>query len=43
MGTIGHALEKVEGYGKLRHGEAIALGMMGEAILGEKLSITLLR
>ena len=38
--TIGHALEKVEGYGKLRHGEAIALGMMGEAILGEKLSIT---
>jgi len=38
--TIGHALERVEGYGKLRHGEAVALGMMGEAILGHKLGIT---
>ncbi len=38
--TIGHALERVEGYGKLRHGEAVALGMMGEAILGENLGIT---
>jgi 3-dehydroquinate synthase len=38
--TIGHALERVEGYGNLRHGEAVALGMMGEAILGENLSIT---
>jgi len=38
--TIGHALERVEGYGRLRHGEAVALGMMGEAILGEKLGIT---
>ncbi|MBD3174515.1 MAG: 3-dehydroquinate synthase, partial [Armatimonadia bacterium] len=32
--TIGHALEKVAGYRKLRHGEAVAVGMVGAAMVG---------
>jgi len=31
--TIGHALEKALGYGQMRHGEAVAVGMVGEALL----------
>jgi 3-dehydroquinate synthase len=32
--TIGHALETVAGYRRLRHGEAVAVGMVGAAMLG---------
>lgn len=35
--TIGHALEAVGGYHALLHGEAIAIGMIGSAMLAEKL------
>ncbi|PWW05546.1 3-dehydroquinate synthase [Paenibacillus cellulosilyticus] len=35
--TIGHALEAVAGYGELTHGEAIAIGMIGSALVGVKL------
>lgn len=35
--TIGHALEAVAGYDELLHGEAIAIGMVGAAMLSEKL------
>ena len=31
--TIGHAIEAVAGYGKLLHGEAISIGMVGAAML----------
>lgn len=31
--TIGHAIEAVAGYGELLHGEAISIGMVGEAKL----------
>src|SRR5438270_6902409 len=31
--TVGHALERAAGYGKLRHGEAVAWGMEGAARL----------
>lgn len=34
--TIGHAIEKVAGYGALLHGEAVAIGMVAEARLGER-------
>jgi 3-dehydroquinate synthase len=37
--TIGHAVEAATGYGVL-HGEAIAIGMLAEARLGERLGIT---
>jgi len=36
--TVGHAVEKVSNY-KLRHGEAIAIGMVAEARLAEHLGI----
>jgi 3-dehydroquinate synthetase len=36
--TIGHALETVSGY-RLRHGEAVAIGMVREARLAESLGI----
>lgn len=35
--TIGHALEAMGAYDQLTHGEAIAIGMVGAAIIGERL------
>lgn len=37
--TVGHAIEMVSGYGKFRHGEALAIGMVSEAILAEQRKI----
>lgn len=34
--TIGHAIEKAAGYGRVRHGEAVAIGMVAAARLGER-------
>jgi shikimate kinase/3-dehydroquinate synthase len=36
--TVGHAVESVSGY-RLRHGEAVAIGMVSEAKLAEKLGL----
>jgi 3-dehydroquinate synthase len=36
--TIGHAIEQVTGYG-VSHGEAVAIGMVAEATLSERLGI----
>lgn len=38
--TIGHAIEKISGYGPILHGEAITVGMILEARLGERLGLT---
>jgi 3-dehydroquinate synthase len=38
--TIGHAIEQLTGYRTLLHGEAISIGMVGEALLGEQLGVT---
>jgi 3-dehydroquinate synthase len=38
--TIGHALEVVTGYDSLLHGEAVSIGMVAEARLGELMGIT---
>ncbi len=38
--TIGHAVETVAGYGKYLHGEAVAIGMLAAARLGEALGIS---
>jgi 3-dehydroquinate synthase len=38
--TIGHALEAVTGYSRWTHGEAVALGIVGEARLAERLGLT---
>lgn len=35
--TIGHAVEKVGGYRRYRHGEAVAIGMVGAAALGARI------
>jgi 3-dehydroquinate synthase len=35
--TIGHAVEATAGYGELRHGEAVAIGMVAECRLAERL------
>jgi len=37
--TIGHGLETATGYDRLLHGEAVAIGMMGAAMLSEKLGL----
>jgi 3-dehydroquinate synthase len=38
--TIGHALEQGGGYGRLLHGEAVAMGLAWEAVLGLRLGVT---
>lgn len=38
--TIGHALEVETGYGVYRHGEAVAIGMAGAALIGELVGIS---
>ena len=38
--TVGHAIETVTGYGTYRHGEAVALGMVAAARLGERLGVS---
>ena len=38
--TVGHAMEKAGGYGRLLHGEAVAMGLAWEAILGRILGPT---
>lgn len=38
--TIGHALEAATNYSTLLHGEAVAVGMMGAAFIGQSLGIT---
>jgi 3-dehydroquinate synthase len=38
--TFGHAIETLTGYGVYRHGEAVALGMVAAARLGERLGVT---
>ncbi len=37
--TIGHALESHLGYGRIRHGEAVALGMKCAGFISEKLGL----
>jgi 3-dehydroquinate synthase len=37
--TVGHALELVSGYA-LRHGEAVAVGLVAECRLGERMGVT---
>jgi 3-dehydroquinate synthase len=37
--TIGHALEAATGYERLLHGEAVAIGMMGAAMLSQRLGL----
>lgn len=37
--TIGHAIENVGGYGALLHGEAVAVGMHGAALIAERLGL----
>lgn len=38
--TTGHAIESVTGYGPILHGEAISVGMMAAAAIGERVGIT---
>jgi 3-dehydroquinate synthase len=38
--TVGHAIEALTGYGTYRHGEAVALGMVFAARLGERLGVS---
>jgi 3-dehydroquinate synthase len=38
--TVGHAVETVGGYRRLRHGEAVAIGMAVAALIGEEIGVT---
>jgi len=38
--TVGHGLESATGYGVLLHGEAVALGMIAAAEVGEAMGVT---
>ncbi|CAN5297013.1 3-dehydroquinate synthase [soil metagenome] len=38
--TVGHAVETLAGFGAFRHGEAVALGMVFAARLGERLGVS---
>lgn len=38
--TVGHALETATGYRSLRHGEAVSIGMVSAALLGEEMGVT---
>jgi 3-dehydroquinate synthetase len=38
--TVGHAIDAFGGYGKLRHGEAISLGLVAALRIGERLGTT---
>jgi len=38
--TVGHAIETAAGYGVYLHGEAVAIGMVYAAALGEKLGVS---
>jgi len=38
--TVGHALEAVTSYRRYKHGEAIAIGMVSAALIGEEVGIT---
>lgn len=37
--TIGHAVEMLAGYGRYRHGEAVSIGLVAEALLAEQQGI----
>jgi 3-dehydroquinate synthetase len=37
--TIGHAIEKVSGYGRYLHGEGVAIGLVGAAMIGERMGL----
>jgi 3-dehydroquinate synthetase len=38
--TFGHALEAVDGFDRLSHGEAVSLGLVAALRLGERLKVT---
>ncbi|MGE5247360.1 MAG: 3-dehydroquinate synthase, partial [Verrucomicrobiota bacterium] len=38
--TVGHAMEQAGGFGRLLHGEAVAMGLAWEAVLGQRLGAT---
>ncbi|MCE5315556.1 MAG: 3-dehydroquinate synthase [Armatimonadota bacterium] len=37
--TVGHAIEALSGYGKFRHGEALSVGMVTEALIAEDIGV----
>jgi 3-dehydroquinate synthase len=37
--TIGHGLERAAGYRGMRHGEAVAVGMVGASVIAERLGL----
>ena len=37
--TIGHAIEQVSGYGRYLHGEGVAVGLVGAAMIGERMGL----